>query len=89
MKRIPFALLRIHLFVALASMLFFSLLSCEPDEGVGGDGNRDPSQNFTDIAVTGAVDAYGSRYADIMNGKKRIFLSCEIDPIKKAEKILF
>ena len=66
MKRNPFALLRIHLFVALASMLFFSLLSCEPDEGVGGDGNRDPSQNFTDIAVTGAVDAYGSRYADII-----------------------
>ena len=46
-------------------MLFcFTIASCSEDEGEETN-FYDPSQNTTDIVVTGAIDKYGCTYADI------------------------
>ena len=55
--------MRMLTLVSLIPLSLLSLSSCDTDNEA--DVNEDPSQNITDIAVTGLVDTYGCTYADI------------------------
>ncbi len=55
--------MRMLTLVSLIPLSLLSLSSCDTDNEA--DSNEDPSQNITDIAVTGLVDTYGCTYADI------------------------
>lgn len=49
----------------LVALFCFTLVSCDKDENEEKEPFYDPSQNTTDIVVTGMIDAYGCTYADI------------------------
>ena len=55
--------MRMLTLVSLIPLSLLGLFSCDTDNEA--DVNEDPSQNITDIAVTGLVDTYGCTYADI------------------------
>ena len=55
--------MRMLTLVSLIPPSLLGLSSCDTDNEA--DVNEDPSQNITDIAVTGLVDTYGCTYADI------------------------
>ena len=61
MKTKLFALLRTFMFAVLPSVMSISLVACEPESNEGTDADDVTSQ----VAVTGLVDAYGCKYADI------------------------
>ena len=58
-------LLRTLAFAVFMPVLSFGLLSCEPENGLGDDMSDEPSENTTDITITGLVDMCGCTYAYI------------------------
>lgn len=65
MKTKLFALLRTFMFVALVPVMSVSLVACEPESNEDGNEGAETDDVTSEVAVTGLVNAYGCKYADI------------------------
>ena len=65
MKTKLFALLRTFMLVALVPMMSIGLVACEPESNEDGNEGAENDDVTSEVAVTGLVDAYGCKYADI------------------------